>query len=403
MNLKTLIAAPILAAIAMAGLTVATSSPASAQTCEPTCRGDILSPADAAHVQWGPVNIVVDYAGEASGRYYLSYERPGVKSFGAFRTDYTAGQAKTQFTYNITDNPVTGNWTVKIGYCPLGYGNSFTECPNAGLDNGASVVRFTVDAPTNTLGCSFVNPAQSSKHYDLTIGPELVMDCTGVEPGQYRVSAYSGSATYNKTFNVYADTTTVSLPAPTFTKEGYNQMNSRPATAAIQTGGYRQRFTSFQVFAGPHPEEGHYETRYTTTTKPGYYKSVTKTVKKMGDAGTRSRRGCKTPTSYWQARDVFLDCWGGKFAKSVYAFSIPSGAINVSKSVSGSVYCCKRGTLTRAWTHPTATKYVFTAKVTGWRAYQVRSVSMSYTIKTWVPPVTTTTSSQVWVCDAYCN
>jgi hypothetical protein len=75
-----------------------------------------------------------------------------------------------------------------------------------------------------------------------------------------------------------------------------------------------------------------------------------------------------------------LDCWGGSYAEARYRFSLPADARNVSRSISGSINCCRPGTASRRWSGNTAIVHV-----TNWRAYTVRRVTIDYQTKVTVP------------------
>lgn len=110
----------------------------------------------------------------------------------------------------------------------------------------------------------------------------------------------------------------------------------------------------------------------------------TKSVRRYGDSGAASTSGnCSVEwdTDYGTA---LLDCWGGRYAKVTYGFAIPSNAYNISWAIATTRtsldYCCD-GVISKSGSRPTSSRYVLTAKVTGWRAVEVDAVRLTYTYK----------------------
>ena len=100
---------------------------------------------------------------------------------------------------------------------------------------------------------------------------------------------------------------------------------------------------------------------------------------KYGDQASTTRSGrCSVDRDYWSDYDVYLDCWGGRYATARLAFSIPSSAKNLSWSVSGRAYCCSTGRIYRWAARPYSTRYEVKVKVTRWRSYDVRRATISY-------------------------
>lgn len=79
-----------------------------------------------------------------------------------------------------------------------------------------------------------------------------------------------------------------------------------------------------------------------------------------------------------------LDCWGGRWAITRYRLSIPANATNVSWHVAGhnafDDFCCQ-GFIKRSGKKLDKTHYQVEVKVTGWRAFDVKSAYVNYTYK----------------------
>jgi hypothetical protein len=79
-----------------------------------------------------------------------------------------------------------------------------------------------------------------------------------------------------------------------------------------------------------------------------------------------------------------LDCFGGNYAKVTYGFSVPTRTFRYSWSVSGSLagddLCCT-GSVTKGAYRASSKRIVTWAQVTGWRAYDVKRVRVTYYYK----------------------
>jgi hypothetical protein len=76
--------------------------------------------------------------------------------------------------------------------------------------------------------------------------------------------------------------------------------------------------------------------------------------------------------------DIFLDCWGGNYAITTWVFRIPASAFNIRKSIRGEVMCCAPGEVASAGVRRNARTYVVAAGVSGYRAWDIRSVRIRY-------------------------
>lgn len=77
-----------------------------------------------------------------------------------------------------------------------------------------------------------------------------------------------------------------------------------------------------------------------------------------------------------------LDCWGGRFAQMTYGFRIPSGATNLRYVINGALAGADirgEGKVIRRGFRTSATRAVVRQRVTGWRAYDIWSVTLKYT------------------------
>jgi hypothetical protein len=107
-----------------------------------------------------------------------------------------------------------------------------------------------------------------------------------------------------------------------------------------------------------------------------------KTLIKNGDNGARAATGsCYATRDSWE-QTTDLDCWGGRYARVTYSFTIPSNATNVSWNTSGSRppadFCC----ITRTGSRPRSNLYQVRVQVTGWRAYTVNRAWIHYSVRT---------------------
>jgi hypothetical protein len=78
------------------------------------------------------------------------------------------------------------------------------------------------------------------------------------------------------------------------------------------------------------------------------------------------------------------DCFGGNYALVRYRFAIPSSAYNISWALRGGLagddLCCF-GSISKVGTRTSSRGYVLTAKVTGYRSYEVVRARVSYSYK----------------------
>jgi hypothetical protein len=106
----------------------------------------------------------------------------------------------------------------------------------------------------------------------------------------------------------------------------------------------------------------------------------------------KSRRGTDTSARAKSGNCFFngfggwlkLDCWAGTYAAASYRFRLPSDARRIHRTIRGSVGCCANGTVTKRWQGNTAH-----VVVTGWRAYTVKRVEISYQHKVRIRSVNT--------------
>jgi len=79
--------------------------------------------------------------------------------------------------------------------------------------------------------------------------------------------------------------------------------------------------------------------------------------------------------------DLQVDCWGGRYAEAVYRFNLPGDARHINRWAHGTVDCCDRGRLSRDWVDKGGNDLAYRVVVTGWRAYTIRRVGVSYKTK----------------------
>lgn len=100
-----------------------------------------------------------------------------------------------------------------------------------------------------------------------------------------------------------------------------------------------------------------------------------------GTAGRASTAGnCHV---FWY-QGAQLDCWGGRYAKLRYVFSLPSSAYKVHYTVwgerAGDDFCCQ-GTIRHTGARSSKRSFRVVEEVTGWRAYEVDEVDLNYTYR----------------------
>ena len=154
---------------------------------------------------------------------------------------------------------------------------------------------------------------------------------------------------------------------------GYSNAGSR-----VATGTYTVKVLATDA-------DGQKDSASTTVTVRRATVTQTKTVSRYGDGGTRGTSGsCYATRDSWESTTE-LDCWGGRYARVTYSFTIPSRAYNVSSYVSGyrsSLDFCCNGRITKSGWRPSSTVYRARAQVTGWRAYVVTKARVTYTVRT---------------------
>lgn len=119
-------------------------------------------------------------------------------------------------------------------------------------------------------------------------------------------------------------------------------------------------------------------TRVTVATKKVKRKV---TLRRAGWNGTDSTRGNCIVRTDTDAQSSILDCWGGAYAASTYAFTIPADATNIrwraATAYTDLDKCC-RGTITKTGSRVGKTKFRVRVQATGWRATEVTSVRVSF-------------------------
>lgn len=108
-----------------------------------------------------------------------------------------------------------------------------------------------------------------------------------------------------------------------------------------------------------------------------------KAMSRSGNAGARRTRGSCYATRSGYFGTTTLDCWGGRFARATFTFRVPAKATKVRWSLSGHAtggdLCCQ-GRIMRTGVRTSPRVVKVTAQVTGWRAYEVRSATVTYRV-----------------------
>lgn len=105
----------------------------------------------------------------------------------------------------------------------------------------------------------------------------------------------------------------------------------------------------------------------------------TKTADGWDDSQDEVRGNCFTSESYPSGND--LDCWGGAYAQATYRFRLPANAHDVSWGVRGFIECCDSGRITKTGERTSPTSFRVRVRVTDWRSFVVRSVSVTYSYR----------------------
>lgn len=116
--------------------------------------------------------------------------------------------------------------------------------------------------------------------------------------------------------------------------------------------------------------------RYSTTDR--VHQWVGRSKERRGvDTSRRAHRGdCRFNSLFG---DLTIDCWGGRYGLAKYTFGLPGDARDVHHSERGSIGCCDLGgRISKNWNTTRNGNLAFLVRVTGWRAYTVRRVRVSY-------------------------
>lgn len=172
----------------------------------------------------------------------------------------------------------------------------------------------------------------------------------------------------------------------------------RRVTVGWQRSGSRSWSWNGRRNNGTKVRPGRYTIKVTATSASGSKDAVSRRVSvatatvtrkgsksRWGDAGNAATGGnCRVTRDRYNGTGT-LDCWGGSYAQMTYGFQIPSNAYDFRWSVSGELssadICCD-GIVSKTGTRTSPTQAVVRVKVTGWRAYEVSRVRVSYTYKT---------------------
>ena len=104
-----------------------------------------------------------------------------------------------------------------------------------------------------------------------------------------------------------------------------------------------------------------------------------RTVSRGGRA--TSDRGKKGNCSIYPIfSSLYLDCWGGKFAKVRYRFGLPRNAFKIGWGVRGERHCCS-GFVGRDGERVSRKAFLVEVMVTKWASYEVHRVWVAYSSK----------------------
>jgi hypothetical protein len=208
---------------------------------------------------------------------------------------------------------------------------------------------------------------------------------------------------YPRVVDSYRDTVALSWHVSRRTHQTVRILNSnssvmRTATMPSQLGGTHRFTWNGRTNSGAMVAPGTYRIFVTARTLDGtqtrsFYRVVSvrtglfyvrKSLSRYGNVSSASRSGPCFVERDSQERTTSLDCWGGRYARAAYAFRLPSNATRVAYAVSGhrnyGDLCCD-GRITRTGERVTSTLFRVQVQVTGWRAYDVAGVRVSYTTR----------------------
>lgn len=338
-RIATTVAAVLTAAMALTGLTGLT---AAAQADDGTV---ILSPAPGAEIDPGARTVTIQFA---STDYYDVYVQ-GPGDYDENRP-YDADAGETH-TFNFSAFSTPGRYTITAYDSYYGV---------------AATSTFTVLAPPMKV----VNPAASpATFYPLV--RDRFKDSTSIGYTLNRrafVTAHVLRVADGRWVR-HVDVGTQNAGRRHWTWNGLTSTGKR-----VVPGRYR-----IEIDAEA-PDGTSSSTRTAVTARTSV---VTKRVtqSRYGNRAATSHRGnCYTNRDSYSG-EVTLDCWAGKWAQATYKFTIPTNAKNLSWRVRGEQNCCDSGQLTRTGKRTSARAFRVQVRVTYWRSYTVRRVSVSYTYR----------------------
>lgn len=233
--------------------------------------------------------------------------------------------------------------------------------------------------------------------------PALGLGTFNVAARTLALSGASLSATYfyPRIVDRYRDTVTLSWQVNQPARQSVKVVNSngstmRTATLSGDAAGSRSFLWNGRTNTGVPVAAGNYRIYVTATTPDGqtktFYRSVSvrtaviyvrKGLSRYGHVSSASRSGtCFVERDSYE-RTTSLDCWGGRFARAAYSFTLPSNATRVAYAVSGhrnyADLCCD-GRILRTGTRVRSNLFRVLVTVTGWRAYDVTGVRVSYSV-----------------------
>lgn len=280
--------------------------------------------------------------------------------------------------------------------CDSGAGDVTVDSRSLAADGTSAPQSYSVPAITGPATCA-LEVRDSGDTVVLTraftvAGPALVLGDVAVSPAAFYptvVDGFRDSVTASWTSNASAGHTVTVLDSRGSVVRrtdlgdlaagnhswAWNGRNSSGTRVAV--GSYRIR-----VDADDHAGSTTSFTR-SVLVRTGY-RTRRHTLVRAGNASAGSASGTCYVTRDGSARTTSLDCWGGRYARASYSFRLPAAAYAVRYSLSGarsSADLCCYGRISRAGSRVSKTGYRVTATVTGWRAFDVRRVAVSYSYR----------------------
>jgi hypothetical protein len=305
---------------------------------------------------------------------------------GPVRIDYTAATPGTwRVQVACATNELTYDWQTTTEHDGTTTVVDYTLPDPITGDDGSTCAASVVDATPDESG-----PAVQDSNV-FTVGlPPVQLTSAGQHPGVFYPHVVDGRRDVTRTGYAlsHAADVVVRVRNDVGARVRVDQLGEQPA-------GDHEWTWDGRVDNGSRAPKGGYTVEVVATDADGHRDSATTDVRVAtklvtrtdsiavsGASGVRkAKRGC-TATRYDGV--MTLDCWGGRYAQATYGFRIPKSAYKITWRAAGrapSLDICCDGRITKTGERTKARSFVVRVRVTGWRAYEVRRVSVDYRYK----------------------